>query len=265
MKILSIACFIAVIFVSFPVHAGAEAFPGRKLYPDVPIIELEDLYKQIEDVVVVDVRSKYEYETIRVKGALHIPVSGTRFGKDVKKLRTKTSKPIVFYCNGHTCLKSYRATRRATTAKVERSYAFDGGIFDWARAYPERTVLLGQSPINVNDLISKDKFKKHLLEPAAFKSRIGPSAIVLDVRSRLQRNAAGLFAFDEKWVSLDKTAKLDLYIDRAKKEGKQLLVYDAVGKQVRWFQYYLEKKGLKDYYFMKGGAEGYYKTVTTKP
>jgi len=32
-------------------------------------------------------------------------------------------------------------------------------------------------------------------------------------------------------------------------------VYDKVGKQTRWFQYYLEQQGLKDYYFLAGGAE----------
>ncbi|MEK7816390.1 MAG: hypothetical protein AAB294_06180, partial [Pseudomonadota bacterium] len=46
-------------------------------------------------------------------------------------------------------------------------------------------------------------------------------------------------------------------IERAKKEKKTLLVYDQVGKQVQWFQYYLESRGLKDYYFMKGGAQAY--------
>jgi len=35
-------------------------------------------------------------------------------------------------------------------------------------------------------------------------------------------------------------------------------VYDKVGKQTRWFQYYLEQQGLKDYYFLAGGAEGYH-------
>lgn len=44
----------------------------------------------------------------------------------------------------------------------------------------------------------------------------------------------------------------------AKKARKTLLVYDKVGKQVRWFQYYLEQQGLKDYYFLAGGAEGFH-------
>lgn len=33
-----------------------------------------------------------------------------------------------------------------------------------------------------------------------------------------------------------------------------LLVYDNVGKQVRWVQYYFEKHGITDYYFLKGGV-----------
>ncbi|MDX1803386.1 MAG: glycerol-3-phosphate 1-O-acyltransferase, partial [Alcanivorax sp.] len=40
-----------------------------------------------------------------------------------------------------------------------------------------------------------------------------------------------------------------------------LLIYDAVGKQVRWLQYMLEAEGVKDYYFMQGGAKSFYEKV----
>jgi len=36
-----------------------------------------------------------------------------------------------------------------------------------------------------------------------------------------------------------------------------LFIYDEVGQQVRWFQYALEKEGIKNYYFMEKGAVGY--------
>jgi hypothetical protein len=30
---------------------------------------------------------------------------------------------------------------------------------------------------------------------------------------------------------------------------------------VQWFQYYLESKGIKDYYFLEGGSEGYFQAT----
>ena len=43
-------------------------------------------------------------------------------------------------------------------------------------------------------------------------------------------------------------------INKERKKDKQLLIFDQVGKQVRWVMYHLEDKGYKDYYFLSGGA-----------
>ena len=91
----------------------------------------------------------------------------------------------------------------------------------------------------------------------AFEAKIGPNTIVLDVRDLVQRDSP-LFPFKEQRVQLDEKDKLDAIIEQAKREKKTLLVYDAVGRQVDWFQYSLERKGLSDYYFMKGGAQGHF-------
>ncbi len=253
----------AALLTTSPAYAAKkDDFPGRKIYVDIPIIELADLAKQFNNVIIVDIRSRYEYQTLRIKDALHIPVSNIRFGGKIKALRAKTDKPIIFYSNGHTSYESYIGVIRARIARVKhRVYAFDAGIFDWAQAQPGRTALLGQSPIRNSNLISEKEFMAHLLDPAVFSSRVDPSMIILDVRGRLQRGAMGLFVFDEQWASLEDMAKLDRYISQAKREGKTLLIYDNVGQQVRLLMYYLEKKRAKNYYFMRGGAEGYYEML----
>jgi len=40
-------------------------FPGRKKYDHVPYISIEQLYNEYDDIVIVDVRSPYEFETLR--------------------------------------------------------------------------------------------------------------------------------------------------------------------------------------------------------
>jgi len=237
----------------------ASAFPLRPQYIDVPIITTADLDRKFDSVVIVDVRSRYEFETLRVKGAVNIPVSSRKFSDEVEALQKQNpSKPLVFYCNGKTCRKSYDAVLKAKAARIDGELiCYDAGIADWAEAHPEKSALLGRSPIKPGELLSKDRFKERLLDPKAFESKVGPDAIVLDVRDRVQRDTQ-LFPLKEQRAQLNETAKLDAVIDQAKRERKTLLVYDAVGKQVEWFQYYLENRGLKDYYFMKGGSQGYF-------
>jgi len=255
----TLAFFAALSCVQAAEKAKPEdEYPGRNVFPEVEIYEVTELYQQKDQVVIVDVRSKYEYETLRAKGALNIPLSSSTFGEELRKLRASTEKPIVFYCNGRTCYKSYKAARKALYYKVENCFSFDAGIFDWAKAHPGEAVLLGRSPINVNDLISKSSFKKKLIEPNKFGLKVGSKSIVLDVRDRFQREAIGFFPGQERRVSLDQKEKLEKMFAKAKRERKTLLIYDAVGKQVRWLMYSLRLSGITDYYFMKGGAKGYY-------
>jgi rhodanese-related sulfurtransferase len=244
-------------------NAANEEYPMRARYPDVQVITTADLAKEYASVVIVDVRTKYEFDTLHIKDAILLPL-GTKFGEGVQALRQKSgNKKIVFYCNGKTCHKSYEAALLAERARVTNIVAFDAGIFDWAKAQPELTVLRGRTPIKPTDLISADDFKAHQLEPKAFEERIGSNSIVLDVRDKRQRDTS-LFPFREQRAQLDDAKKLEAIIDEAKTKNKTLLVYDEVGKQTQWFQYHLESKGLKDYYFMKDGAQGYFDATLGK-
>lgn len=236
-------------------------FPGRAKYPAVPVMEKTTLKDKFGQVTIVDTRSSLEFETLRVKGAVNIPVASKTFVEQLKALRATHSNPIVFYCNGRTCYKSYRAVELGQKAKIKELYAYDAGMFEWAKSYPSHAVLLGESPIKPHDIISGGKFKQRLLQPSAFSDKaygMGSKSLVLDIRDKYQRGAAGFFPGKERWVSLDQKAKLQEYIEQAKQENKTLFIYDDVGKQVRWVQYALEKANVKDYYFMDKGAKAYY-------
>jgi rhodanese-related sulfurtransferase len=241
--------------------AAEEEFPGRPKFPDVPYIELNELFEQKNDVVIVDVRSQYEFETLRIKGAINMPVANKSFESQVLKLRQSTDKPIAFYCNGHRCLKSYQAVKKSQNAGIDNTIAFDAGIFDWTKAFPNHAVLLGQSPVDPNKLIGKKSFQSRLLDPDLFSESVAQSqhnSIVIDVRDKFQRAGIGFYPGLEKWASLDDRRKLNRYIEMAKRENKTLYIYDEVGSQVRWLQYALEKAGVKNYYFMERGARAYY-------
>jgi rhodanese-related sulfurtransferase len=239
------------------VTANENEFPHRARFKDVPVVEISELKNRLTNVVIVDVRSKYEFDTLHIKGAINIPLASVDFAARIQALSKNSGKKIVMYCNGGTCKKSYKAVHKAKQAGVSNCVAFDGGIYKWARTHPAHSVLLGQSPMQPDAFIDNKRFKVRMLSAAEFESRLGPRAQILDIRDRAQRDTQ-LFPFREKRVQLDEMDRIKQIVTQSKRSNKTLLVYDKVGKQVRWFQYFLEREGVRNYYFMKGGSEGYY-------
>lgn len=236
----------------------AAKFPHRAKFKNVAVMEMEALHQRFDGVVLVDVRSRYEYETLHIKGALHIPLDKQKLVPAVQQLRNQGPQPIVFYCNGTTCKKSYEAAELAMNAGVGNVFAYDAGLDAWTRQHPEQSVLLGRSPVTANDLIDMAKFKQRLISASDFEARVEQgNAIVLDIRDLRQRDSA-LFPFKEERATLDDQRRLAEVVAKAKRADKPLLVYDKVGKQTRWFQYFLEREGVKQYYFLDGGSEGYF-------
>lgn len=255
--------------VSTSLWASAD-FPGRDRYPKVKYIEIDDLYNQRDNVVFIDARSPYEYQTLRIKNAklVSLTLSPSKFEKELRQIISENEgKKLVFYCNGHTCMKSYKAATRATTfVGLKNVYSFDAGIFDWAKKYPAEARLLGKELDDITKLKSKAEFKKHLMPAEKFIKTADDSVVILDIRDRIERDGFYVFSGYEESISLnDKDKeKLEKLMNNVIKKKKKLYVYDMVGKQVRWFQYYIESKGVKDYYFMEGGAEAFFKIPLNK-
>jgi rhodanese-related sulfurtransferase len=256
---------LSVVFITSVSFANTDDFPNRALFPETIPISLEKLEATKGEVKIVDVRSAYEFETLHIKDAVNIPLNSSGFVEDVRKLRQETKRPIVFYCNGKTCKKSYKAARKAIKHKITEVFVFDAGIFDWAKSYPSESIMLSQPLMDKNKLISSEKLKTHMLEHKAFVKKAGgdKNAIILDIRDPVQRDGLLIFSHRENFVPLDNN-KLQKYVDAAKSQGKTLMIYDAVGKQVRWLQYYLEQQGMSDYYFMKGGAKAHFDSFIAK-
>jgi rhodanese-related sulfurtransferase len=241
------------------INPSTDKFPHRSKY-DVTIIETADLKKRFNQVVMVDVRSKYEYQTLHVKGAVNVPVAHPKFGEEIRRLvRENPDKAIVFYCNGTTCQKSYEAATRCEALRIKNTIAYDAGIFQWANDYPELTVLLGRTA-KPGDFISDEEFKRHVISPAHFKQLVEQSApgqaTVLDIRDRSQRDVL-LWPRRAVRAQLDDQQGVNQTIEKAKNGRSMLLVFDEAGHQVRWFQYYLKDKGVTNYRFMSGGSQGY--------
>ncbi|MGB0712489.1 MAG: rhodanese-like domain-containing protein [Gammaproteobacteria bacterium] len=255
------ALLAAVLLLVTPgsVLAQDAEFPGRAEYPDVSVISTEELAAKYDDFIKIDVRSAFEYNTLHMVKAANVPLGERQFVEYLREIRKATgNQPIAFYCNGKTCYKSYKAARKVAKAGMKNVYAYDAGIMDWAGANPDRAVLLGVSPMNPNKLLSKEKLKAHLVSPAEFVSRVKPGVAVLDLRDPSQSMGVSLFPGFQRNVPLSRMKALNRFLARTLDSGKTLLVYDNVGKQVRWFQYYLEDMGIPEYYMMEGGSKAFY-------
>jgi len=227
-----------------------EAYPHRAAFPDVKVISTDELRKQYDQVLIVDVRSKFEYDVIHIASAVNVPLSHESFLAELEKVRAKDDpRALEFYCNGHSCIKSYEATRKAIAAGFGNVYAYDSGVFDWVREQNARTVLLGAMPAPLRKIMSEDYFQGRLISFDAFKRKAAAeNAVVIDIRDASQRDAS--LPLPNIHVPLDQFAAR---LDKGEFQGKQLLIFDAVGREVRWLQYILEDKDHKDYFFLRDG------------
>lgn len=244
------------ILMSMTVSAIAEeGYPLRAKFPQVKVISTEALNKDYEKIIVVDVRSKIEFDVIHVNKAVFEPITTMLFTKNLEKIRDKSSdKPIAFYCNGHTCIKSYEAADQAMKAGFQNVLVYDAGINEWAKAHPEKTTLFGKTPAALNKLISKEMFEKRKISFQDFKKRSADAnAMVIDAREPFQRKEIPQLSGTIRNIPSDRLVEL---IRKGEFKTNQLLIMDAVGKQVEWIQYYLEDAKYTNYFFLDKGVDG---------
>jgi len=246
--------FLLLLLVAFSAHAGSENYPLRKEFPNAVPITAAGLLKQYDKSFVVDVRSAFEFDVVHIGKAVNIPMNNrSLFLSNLEGVRDKAStEPIILYCNGIKCKKSYEAADYAMSGGFKNIYVFDAGVITWLKTYPDRTYLLGKMPANPSKIISDEKFESAMVNFSEFKKASqNPDAIIFDVRDATQKTKLIDLA-NVKSIELDHVLvllKKNLYKD------KQIYFIDTVGKQVEWLQYYLIENGYKNYHFLKGGTD----------
>ncbi|NRB69419.1 MAG: rhodanese-like domain-containing protein [Vibrio sp.] len=245
-----------LMLVSMSFTALSTDFPYRSSYSDVKTIELVDLKQNKDTLNIVDVRSTLEYNVLHIDGAKHITIANKGFEAKIKELSTD-GKTIAFYCNGITCKKSYKAAQRAMRVGVNNVVAYDAGIFLWASDYPSDSILLGKPMQNSSQLISDEDFKAHILSAKQFEDMLNePNVVIIDARDPNQRKIQLFKGLPVRSVPVERFETFLNQIDTSTK----IMVFDAVGKQVRWLQYILKRQNYTNYHFLKGGVEGYMKS-----
>jgi len=246
-----ILCLAAAALTGAPARAD-EGYPLRDYYPEVEPITTEALLEVYDEAVVLDIRSRFEYDVAKINKAILLPLTDKDFASKLARLRAKDDPtPMIFYCNGHTCAKSYQAAQLALSLGFGHVYVYDAGIFEWIAKAPDKATLMGETPARTGRIISPAAFRERQIGFDRFAALAAePDTVVIDIRDPFQRALVPQLQGIRN-IPLDPL--LDLVVSRIWTE-KRLLFFDAVGKQVRWLQYFLESYGYFEYAFLKGGV-----------
>jgi len=232
-------------------------FPLRKKYPELKCLSTEQFISMMSVAIIVDARNAVEYDVIHIEGSVSIPATSMTV-EELEAIRAKDAKrPIVFYCNGHTCTKSYKGCKKAVDFGFDNVFVYDAGVLTFATVKPEQTVFFGK-PMSrktvSSQLISKEKFKAISISPAAFVELAREEGYqVFDLRDRDERakhpiELPGVIggSIDEFVAWLEQPGQVP---------ASKILLMDWVGKQVKWAHYYLLEHGRADFYFLDGGVK----------
>lgn len=251
-------CIILFMF-TFGVGPGwANDFPLRAKYPGLEPITTSALaaVRTAKEAVVIDVRTKAEFDAMHIKGAINVPHILTDANHELLKAAAKEAgKYLVFYCNGVLCSKSYKAAEIAKLLGFKGVRNYDAGIFAWAETYPEETVFFGDLLRGGNaqrNLIAQSEFKKALVDTLTFVSMAKSGDYeVYDLRDAREKAEYPMELPRMSAATLDQLHEL---LQDGKFPKSNVLLFDNVGRQVVWAQYYLERFGIKNYHFLDGGV-----------
>ncbi len=259
-RVLSGTVFTIVLVVATLVAANAEDFPLRAKYPDLVPISTEELAARYDDVIIVDARNKMEYNVIHMKGAANFLVGKMKKVNLLTLRAEKGDKTIVFYCNGHTCSKSYKASAKARKFGVENTKVYDAGIFSWAKAHPEKAIFFGKelNAETVKDFIQQKADAKTASIPTAdLLAKIQEGYTLIDIRDKNEAKEKPINIEGKKNISFDLLVKM-MEQDSPTVPKSKIVFIDNVGKQVAWLHFYLKKYDRSDFYFLKGGVKAWF-------
>ncbi|WP_196801808.1 rhodanese-like domain-containing protein [Thioalkalivibrio sp. ALE23] len=247
-------------------HSDIDDFEGREAFLKFgyEVVETDELAERIDDYTLVDVRTEMEHEALRIKDSHHADLYDEDFTDQLKALREQTDDPIVAYCNGRTCYKAYNAAISAREAGIEGVKAYDAGILEWAMHAPETVRLMGES-------VDQATLVEHLesgmdgrsMDPMTFAEMAqSEQTQVFDIRAEHERHTR-LFPMNEQYHSMEHIDRLVASIQEADANGRDVLIYDEAGKQVRWVGFVLQAEGIDNFTYMEGGVHRFFRDVVS--
>ncbi len=209
----------------------------------------------------IDTRSRFEYDILHMKNAIHVPVA-TMVREDLERLRKRNPRrAIVFYCNGQSCSKSRIAFRQAERWGFRNIYHFRPGIRDWAKEHPEKVLYFGKilrhNSAGLARLFGPHQDNKNALSPGQFVTGSRqPEVLVVDIRDVSERDKYPINLPNLHHYPLDRLVKY-LKSGSRRVAGRKLFVLDGGGSQASWLRFLFADQVDQDVVFLKGGARAW--------
>ena len=128
---------LLVLAWSIPAAAEDTGWRAPLSVEGATTITAEEALKLHEDgVAFIDLRNPRLHARRHVPGAHHLDLK-TDFNEKSLAAVAGKDDPVVLYCSGVKCSRSYRATEQALAWGYSKIYFFRGGIVEWKNAgYP---------------------------------------------------------------------------------------------------------------------------------
>jgi rhodanese-related sulfurtransferase len=246
-----------------------ESFPKRPYYPQLSYIDTQSFSEGLKNqqFQVIDVRDATSYQALHVKDAKNIFIKSDSFDNDILTLLKSSKLPIVVYCNGISCSKSYDASVKILDLVKKNKlshivYTYDSGINALAYEHNELVLKNGKPVSSDNPLIAINEIQKHTLAPADFEKYLHETEsdqfALLDIRENNEKIIFNLFMFQkDKKIPLTNRDKLIRFLNKVKQDKKTLMVYDLAGRQINGLYELLNITGIKKWHYLEGGEYGY--------
>lgn len=122
---------LATLALSNTAIAGKKEVP--KLLEGTKIVTAEqvvDLIGEMDELVVVDARKVSDHQKGWIEGSHSLPNTDTTAATLAKLVPSKAG-PVLFYCNGIKCGRSYKSAKKAIEFGYTNIYWFRGGMEEW--------------------------------------------------------------------------------------------------------------------------------------
>ncbi len=128
---------VALLLAVTSAYAGNPDYRSPEHVEGAVTIDLQRAKEMFDEgAKFIDVRSPRLYARRHIPGVHHLDLKHV-FDEQSLAAVAARDEPIVIYCSGVKCSRSYRASEKAVSWGFSKVFYFRGGIADWRKAgYP---------------------------------------------------------------------------------------------------------------------------------
>lgn len=231
---------------------GQERLAAGLFFPSVRTLATRELKSRFQDVLFVDVRSRFEFDVVHITGSVSVPWTGND-DEFARLAGASQDKTLVLVGGDSGDTRPFRIALSPLFQGAARPRVYEAGVLAWIDACPEKTVFMGSLPADPGRVLPDQVHGKRLLDAEAFiRAAAGPGVLVIDVRNSFQPARALHFG-----STVVQRISMEAFLEAAGCRiwsEKKLLVIDDDGSRLLWLHWFLQAGGYIDLGFLKGGA-----------